>query len=73
MNQLTRRLLRQPQPKPSLNICPRCREAVDQLARDDDPTVNEHRLLHLAKEWSRSLEGSTGFVDDDAGLRPVAE
>jgi hypothetical protein len=72
---MIRRLLRRAAPEPSLfYTCPRCGQDVDRLSAEDELRVNEHRLLHLAKQWGDSLEGSTGWiVDDDGGLRPVAE
>ena len=55
-------------------VCPRCGQDVKRLTPADDLLVNEHRLLHLSQEWGESLESSTGWiVDDDGGLRPVAE
>ena len=69
---LTRRFLKRP--GPTNYICPRCGQDVERPTPDDKVSVNEHRLLHLAKEWGQSLEGSTGWiVDDDGGLRPVTE
>ena len=75
MNRLTRLLRRPgPEPEPVPYICSRCGQDVARLTPEDEVRVNEHRLLHLAKEWGDSLEGSTGWiVDDDGGLRPVSD
>ena len=75
MNRLTR-LLKRPdaEPQPVPYICPRCGQNVARLTPEDEVRVHEHRLLHLAKQWGDSLEGSTGWVvDDDGGLRAVTD
>jgi hypothetical protein len=60
--------------EPSTYVCPRCGKDIEQLTPEDETRVNEHRLLHLANEWGDSLDGSAGWImDEDGGLRPVAE
>ena len=73
MIRLRQRFRKRP-PEPVGYICPWCGEYVERLSPEDKISVNEHRLLHLAKEWGDSLDGSTGWiVDDDGGLRPVGD
>ena len=72
MIRLTRHFLKRH--APASYICPRCGHDVERLTPSDEVRVHEHRLLHLSKEWSESLESSTGWIiDDDGGLRPVAD
>jgi hypothetical protein len=57
---------------PPTYLCPRCGQTVGSLSAGDYVTIRDHRILHMAIEWGKSLDKATGWVmDDDGGLRPV--